>query len=618
MRPDSWVTFSPDVTGGNIVMGNLYARTRAAVIAGLTLSLIAVPAGTAALAGSESTAVPASRAEFTLVAEPSPSNEPTPSTEPSPPIEPMPSTEPTAEPSPPSEATPPREEPEEGEQDAPPASSPDEGRLPPETATAQAASPGAVAVYRFWSDIFQGHFYTTSVAERDFVMANYPRVWQYEGAKFGAYETQVEGSVPVHRFWSKVHNAHFYTASEEEKNRVIALYDDDVWAYERVAFYAYSPEFAGPDTQAAARFWSPTFWNHFYSSDPAEIERVKTLYPSQIWTFEREEFRVPMSYAPGAPVSSEVLSAAVTSALREQPGSYSVSVRELGALQPTVSIRGASMQEPVSVIKLFAAYAVLDRVDAGRLTLATRTRSGVTVEDCLRVMIQVSDNYCHWDLVALVGEQALNNQFWAEGYRGTVYAGYSGSGTYYPAKLSTTDDLALLLSRLYRGELLSPGLTDHLITLLETQYWRSKLPSGVTAGVPVGNKTGSAWTADGWFHSDAGVVTSAGRTYAIAVLGSRGATEAGVRAIGRVVYEHYNGPIAHAASYSNLNAVTAAPAPFYRYASTSDRLGTIPAGVQLEVYASARTWYQVIYNGSYVYVPMTPLRDAIAYPRSAR
>ncbi|GAA1692460.1 hypothetical protein GCM10009792_10460 [Microcella alkalica] len=488
--------------------------------------------------------------------------------------------------------------------------------LPP---SGQVASDQAAAVYRFWSDTFQSHFYTLDVAERDSVIANYPKsVWQYEGAKFGAYQSQVAGTIPVYRFWSQVHNAHYYTASEDEKNHVIAAYPVDVWQYERVAFYAYGTQDALAQTQVMAQFWSPTFWNHFYSSDPAEIDKVKAVYPAHIWTFEGDAFRVPISYAPAAPLPTGGLSTVLAATLGGLSGKYSVSVRDLGGTRSTVDIGGETMQEPVSVIKVFVAYAVLDRVDLGRLTLATRTRSGVTVQDCLRVIIQVSDNYCHWDLVALVGEQALNDQFWAEGYRGTVYAGRSGGGTYYPAKLSTTDDLALLLSRLYRGELLSPAMSEHLIALLETQYWRSKLPSGVAAGVPVGNKTGSAWTADGWFHSDAGVVSSVGGTYAIAVLGSRGATAAGVRAIGRVVYEHYNGPIATAASYSSLNAVTAAPTTFYRHASTSAPLGTIPAGVRLEVYASARTWYQVVYNGRYVYVRMSALLDAIAYPRSAR
>ncbi len=299
-------------------------------------------------------------------------------------------------------------------------------------------------------------------------------------------------------------------------------------------------------------------------------------------------------------------------------GVYSVSVRELGGLQASVSVGGGSMQEPVSVIKLFAAYGILDRIDSGRFTFDTVTRSGETVHDCLRAMIHVSDNYCHWDLVALIGEQTLNNQFWAEGYRQTVYAGYRGDGAYFASKLSTTDDLALLLSRLQRGLLLSPSLTEHFMTLLETQLWRSKLPSGVAVGVPVANKTGSAWSSSGWFHSDAGIIAAPGGTYVISVLGSRGATSLGVREIGRTVYEHFNGPLASAATWSDLNSVTIGDITYYRYGSESTPLGVIPAGTRIETYGSARTFYQVIYDGAAVYVHSSGLRNYFDYPRSAR
>lgn len=296
-------------------------------------------------------------------------------------------------------------------------------------------------------------------------------------------------------------------------------------------------------------------------------------------------------------------------------GRYSVTVRELDGLGASVSVGGGVMQEPVSVIKVFVAYAVLDRIDGGQLSFSTPTRSGVSVGDCLRVMIHVSDNYCHWDLVALIGEQNLNNQFWAEGYRGTVYAGYSGGGVYYPSKLSTTDDLALLLSRLDRGTLLSPASTDHFITLLETGLWRAKIPSGAPPGIPVGNKTGSAWSASGWYQSDAGIVVAPNGTYVIAVLGSLGATVTGVRDIAQVVYQHFNGPVGERAWFSSVNAVTTSDVTAYRYASTSDPITVLGAGTLVEVDASARTWYRVFFQGSALYVPSSALRNAIDYPR---
>lgn len=316
--------------------------------------------------------------------------------------------------------------------------------------------------------------------------------------------------------------------------------------------------------------------------------------------------------------SEAELTAAVQQRLSGLPGSYSVSVRQLEGLQASVSIRGAVAQEPVSVIKLFVAYAVLDRIDRGLLSFTTPTRSGVSVSDCLRVMIHVSDNYCHHDLVALLGVSALSSQLSAEGYSATIYSGSPSASVPYSSKLSSTDDLALLLSRLERGELLGADMTAHFFTLLETQLWRSKIPSGVEAGVPVANKTGSAWAAAGWFHSDAAIVTAPQGAYVIAVLGSGGATATGVRDISRIVYEHFNGPVVTAGSFSDLNVATSGPTTYFNSADTSTPLGTIPSGTVIAVDSSVRTWYRVIYNGSGVYVHSSALRNAVDYPQSIR
>jgi len=98
--------------------------------------------------------------------------------------------------------------------------------------------------------------------------------------------------------------------------------------------------------------------------------------------------------AAGEPCSTEAhdratsnaeLSTALAHRMASLPGRYSVSVRELSDLRTSVSINGSDMQEPASVMKLFVAYAVLDRIDEGRLSFATATRSGVSVQECLRV-----------------------------------------------------------------------------------------------------------------------------------------------------------------------------------------------------------------------------------------
>lgn len=273
------------------------------------------------------------------------------------------------------------------------------------------------------------------------------------------------------------------------------------------------------------------------------------------------------------------------------------------------------MQEPASVMKLFVVYAILDRVDRGVISLTSPTRSGVSVRDCVRVVLHVSDNYCHWDLVAMIGNQNLNDQFAAEGYLRTVYQGYSHTGTYYSSKHTTTDDVALLLSRLHRGDLLSPAMTALFLEHLETQVWRHRIPSGAPSGTPIANKTGYLWVSTGYIHADTAIVASPAGTYVVTVIGSRNATAAGVRQIGRTVYEYFNGPITSTASFSDRNLVTTSTVTSYRYAGNTV-VGTIAAGTRVEAYASARRWYQVRHGGELVYVHESNLRNYYDYPRS--
>ena len=62
------------------------------------------------------------------------------------------------------------------------------------------ATTGAQEVYRFFNPATGVHLYTTNEVERDSIIESLPD-FQFEGVKFYAYETQVEGSIPVYRFY---------------------------------------------------------------------------------------------------------------------------------------------------------------------------------------------------------------------------------------------------------------------------------------------------------------------------------------------------------------------------------------------------------------------------------
>ncbi|MBN1361950.1 MAG: hypothetical protein JW993_15245 [Sedimentisphaerales bacterium] len=100
--------------------------------------------------------------------------------------------------------------------------------------------PDLSPIYRFWSETYAAHFYTISEDDKNYVMNTWPDTWAYEGAVAYAYAPgdQPPDASPVYRFWSETLACHFYTISEADKNYVLATWPD-VWEYEEIAWYAY-------------------------------------------------------------------------------------------------------------------------------------------------------------------------------------------------------------------------------------------------------------------------------------------------------------------------------------------------------------------------------------------
>jgi hypothetical protein len=133
-------------------------------------------------------------------------------------------------------------------------------------------------VYRFWSSKNQGHFYTTNENEKNIVINNYDDfVWKYEGIAFYASNGN---DVPIYRFWSDKNQHHFYTASAEERDQVINNYDDFVWKYEGIAYYAAS------SGTPIYRFWSNINQTHFYTASAEERDQVINNYDDFVWKYE--------------------------------------------------------------------------------------------------------------------------------------------------------------------------------------------------------------------------------------------------------------------------------------------------------------------------------------------
>ncbi len=156
----------------------------------------------------------------------------------------------------------------------------------------QAYGYGYSPLHRFWSDQKQSHFYTADASEKDYIIANYDdNVWNYEGVANYVFMTEGQDTVPVYRFWSDIHQGHFYTASEIEKNYIIENYAENVWKYEGTAYYAYLSSKSA--TKPVYRFWSAKNKHHFYTVSEAEKDYIIATYDEHVWSYERIAWYVP-------------------------------------------------------------------------------------------------------------------------------------------------------------------------------------------------------------------------------------------------------------------------------------------------------------------------------------
>jgi len=159
------------------------------------------------------------------------------------------------------------------------------GWLGPGTSCPAVSPPSPVPVYRLWSTARSIHFYTTSEDERDRLLGDPVDGWIHEGIAWHALAAgNVPDCLPAYWFRSSTLGAHFYTISEPEKQMLLDNYAG-VWTYEGVAFYAYPEGTQPPDTSPVYRFWSGTLGHHFYTISEAERDALISNY-SWVWQYE--------------------------------------------------------------------------------------------------------------------------------------------------------------------------------------------------------------------------------------------------------------------------------------------------------------------------------------------
>lgn len=159
-----------------------------------------------------------------------------------------------------------------------------------------------------------------------------------------------------------------------------------------------------------------------------------------------------------------------------------------------------------STYKIFVAYAMINDVETGRRTWSSAI-NGTTWDACLSRMIINSDNACPEAYLTSIGYSKFN-----EIVQGL---GVSDKTAFQPYDMRTTaGDLALVLQKLYQGELMSEENKSKLLDLMSRQIYRQGIPTGVGSAGVVYDKVGFM---DDLLH-DAAIVHSDAGDYVLVIM----------------------------------------------------------------------------------------------------
>lgn len=150
-------------------------------------------------------------------------------------------------------------------------------------------------------------------------------------------------------------------------------------------------------------------------------------------------------------------------------GQFAVSVTDLQTGQ-IISVNGNRKQPAASTIKIFIAIGIAQQIDAGNIDRRD-------VDNLMQAMMRSSDNQASYELIEMLGHgdivagtAEVNTIAQALGTTGT----FLDSPPDHPEidlgiaadNLLTSNDLNLVLSKLYRGQILSPSSTAYVLSLM--------------------------------------------------------------------------------------------------------------------------------------------------------
>jgi beta-lactamase class A len=256
------------------------------------------------------------------------------------------------------------------------------------------------------------------------------------------------------------------------------------------------------------------------------------------------------------------LSGAIEEIVQEAGGHVAVALRHLPSGQE-LRREAEAVFPSASVIKVAILVTAFAEVSAGRRRWDERFSvtaeacvegSGVlrelhaglavTFQDLARLMIVVSDNTASNMLIDAVGAERVNEELKALGCQRTrlgrkfydFAARDAGRENFCAA-----GELADLMARLERGEVVSAGASAEMLAIMRRQAITHKIPALLPPETPVAHKTGEI---TGVSH-DVGIIFGPSGPLVLAVLTQgcrdRIAAETAIRRIARAAHDAFNG-----------------------------------------------------------------------------
>lgn len=254
----------------------------------------------------------------------------------------------------------------------------------------------------------------------------------------------------------------------------------------------------------------------------------------------------------------ETLEPQLKSMIAGYEGTWSIYVKNLNTEEEI--ILNDQKIYPASLIKAFvmaASYENMDQILEHEAALMKKEPDDAEVQtkvnDLLWNMITVSDNESCNELGRLQSEkhdfldgaEKVNEFIQKEGYSDTVY-----QSTLHPSaspkvsmgehNTSTVSDCGALLESIFRGDCVSKEASEKMLELLMNQRNTTKIPAGISADIPIANKTGET---DQDQH-DMAIVYGPKTTYILCVMSEdfKSAETAieNIRTISGAVYNYLN------------------------------------------------------------------------------